>query len=239
MSIRIDTRRGAFGASTPSAAALRVRRDGYPSAMRLIDISQRVSAASGVFPGDTRFELRKVCTMAGGASCDVGTITTTLHIGSHADAPSHFAAGAPSIDEVALEKYCGPVRVVERIGDGPITAEDVASWGVERGMRYLVRTRRSVDPDVFPDAFAHLEPAAARALAAAGAVLFGIDTPSVDHRDSKTLDAHKALLAGGVAILENLDLGRASTGIHEVIAFPLRIAGADASPVRAVLRTIG
>jgi len=204
----------------------------------LIDISQTVTSRSGVFPGDTRFEIRKVAEIAKGASCDVGTVTTTLHIGTHADAPSHFAAGAPGIGEVPLERYFGPARVVERIGDGPITADEIHGWRPMRGLRYLERTRKHVDTDVFPDDFAHLEPAAAVALAEAGVMLFGIDTPSVDHRDSKTLDAHKALLAGGVAILENLDLTRARVGPYELMAFPLKLAGADASPVRAVLREL-
>lgn len=202
--------------------------------MPLIDISRRVSPKSAVFPGDIPFEI--VQTDIG--SCVVGRITTTLHIGTHADAPAHFVRGATGIGEVALDKYFGPCRVVERIGDGPITAEDVARWNVQRGMRYLAKTRRAVDPDVFPDAVAHLTPDAAQALASAGVELFGIDTPSVDHKDSKTLDAHKALLAGGVAILENLDLTAAPPGHYELIAFPLRLAGADASPVRAVLRTL-
>src|SRR5689334_15004040 len=111
--------------------------------MPLIDISQRVSAATAVFPGDTRFSLRHVMSMAGGGSCDVGTITTTLHVGTHADAPGHFVRGAAGIGEVDLAKYFGPCRVVERIGDGPITADDVARWNVQRGMRYLVKTRRA------------------------------------------------------------------------------------------------
>lgn len=204
----------------------------------LIDISQKVSPRSGTFPGDTPFTLRRVCEMSGGASCDVGTITTTLHIGTHADAPSHFRQGTPSIADVPLDRYFGPARVVERIGDAPISADEVRAWKPMRGMRYLVRTRTVVDPEVFPEAFAHLAPEAATELAAAGVALFGIDTPSVDHRDSKTLDAHKALLAGGVAILENLDLGAVRTGPYELMAFPLRIEDADASPVRAVLRTL-
>ena len=178
--------------------------------MSLIDISQRVSARSGVFPGDTPFSRRLVMSMAEGGSCDVGTMTTTLHVGTHADAPGHFVAGGAGIGEVPLAKYFGPVRVVERISDAPITAEDVARWNPQRGMRYLVKTRRAVDPDVFPEEFAHLAPEAARALAA----------------------------AGGVAILENLDLGPAAAGPYELMAFPLRFEGADASPVRAVLRTL-
>jgi arylformamidase len=201
--------------------------------MTLIDISRRVSGKSAVFPGDVPFELTQVDI----GSCVVGRMATTLHIGTHADAPNHFVRGAASIADVDLAKYFGPCRVVERIGDGPITTADVAKWNPQRGMRYLAKTQRAIDPDVFPDAFAHLEPDAARMLASAGVELFGIDTSSVDHKDSKMLDAHKALLAGGVAILENLDLTTARPAPYELMAFPLRIAGADASPVRAVLRT--
>ena len=206
--------------------------------MSLIDISQKVTPSSSVFPGDTAFTLRKVASLAEGASCDVGTIQTTLHIGTHADAPNHFVPGADGIGEVPLERYFGPARVVERIGDGSITVEDVTSWKLMKGMRYLVRTRKAVDPNEWPAEFAHLDPAAAQTLADAGVALFGIDTPSVDHQASQTLDAHKALLAGHVAILENLDLTGVARGPYELMAFPLRIPGADASPVRAVLRTL-
>ena len=206
--------------------------------MSLVDISQRVDARVAVFPGDTPFSIRKVMALAEGASCDVGTVTTTLHAGTHADAPAHFAEGAPGIGEVPLERYFGPARVVERLGDGPITADEVRGWRLAKGLRCLVRTRAEVDPTVFPAAVAHHAPEAAGELAAAGVALYGIDTPSVDHRDSKTLDAHKTLLAGEVAILENLDLSHVRPGYYELIAFPLRLAGADASPVRAVLRTL-
>lgn len=206
--------------------------------MSLIDISQRVAPTVGVFPGDTPYSIRKVVSMADGGSCDVSTITTTVHAGTHADAPNHFVPGAAAIDAVPLERYFGPCRVVERLGDGPLTAADVASWKPLAGMRYLVRTREHVDPDVFPEAFAHLTEDAARALAGAGVALIGLDTPSMDHRDSKTMSAHKALLSAEVAILENLDLAHVRPGPYELMAFPIRLAGSDAAPVRAVLRTL-
>jgi arylformamidase len=206
--------------------------------MSLIDISQKVAADTGVFPGDTQFTLRKVAEMSKGASCDVGTITTTLHIGTHADAPAHYVPGAAGIGEVPLDSYFGPCRVVERLGDAPLTADEVRAWKPMAGMRYLVRTRTKIDAREFPAAFAHLTPDAAAVLAEAGVALFGIDTPSVDHQDSKTLDAHKALFKGGVAILENLDLSHVRPAPYELMAFPLRIPGADAAPVRAVLRTL-
>jgi arylformamidase len=204
----------------------------------LIDISQKVTPGSSVFPGDTRFTLRKVASLDEGAPCDVGTIETTLHIGTHADAPSHFVKGADDIAAVPLERYFGPARVMQRIGNGPLTADEVRAWNPVKGMRYLVRTRETIDPNEWPAEFAHLDPEAATVLAEAGIALFGIDTPSVDHQESKTLDAHKALLSGGVAILENLDLSAVRPMPYELMAFPLRIEGADASPVRAVLRSL-
>ncbi len=206
--------------------------------MSLIDISQRVTAGSAVFPGDTPFALNKVMSMDKGGSCDVGTITSTLHVGTHADAPSHFVPGGPGIGEMPLEHYFGPVRVAERIGNGPLTAAEVRSWNLMAGMRYLVKTRTTVDPDEWPAEFAHLSPEAAAALTESRVALFGIDTPSVDHQESKSLPAHKELLRGTVAILENLDLSAVRPGPYELMAFPLRIPGADASPVRAVLRSL-
>jgi arylformamidase len=206
-------------------------------ARRLIDISQPVDGSVAAWPGDTPFSATFVCEVAAGASVTVSRVTTSPHNGTHADAPSHFVAGAAGIGEVPVEKYVGPCRVVERIGDGPIAAAEVRRWRVRRGERILVRSRRKVDPRVFPARFAHLDGESAAALAEAGAVLFGIDTPSVDHRDSKTMDAHRGLLAGGVAILENLDLSRVKPGRYRLLAAPVRYAGLDAAPVRALLET--
>lgn len=202
--------------------------------MRLIDISQAVSEASAVFPGDRAFALEQ--RSWGGVV--VGAVATTLHIGTHADSPAHLGAAGAGAGDLALAAFAGAAQIVERLGDDPIGERDARSWSLEPGVRYLVRTRRRVDPGVFPDPFAHLTPDAARALAGAGIALFGIDTPSVDHRDSRELPAHRALFDGGVAILENLDLGDVAPGRYELWAFPLRIPGADASPVRAVLREL-
>ena len=204
-------------------------------APRLLDVSQPLDARTAPWPGDTPFSAKWVCHLGEGAAVTVSAITTSPHNGTHADAPCHFLAGAAGIGEVPLEAYIGPCRVVERIGDGPLTAAEARRWRVRRGDRILVRTRRRVDPAVFPARFAHLTGESAAVLAAAGAALFGIDTPSVDHRDSKTMDAHRALLAGGTAILENLDLSRAKPGRYRLIAPPVRLSGLDAGPVRAVL----
>ena len=206
---------------------------------RLLDVSQPVDPSVAPWPGDTPFSSEWVSHLDAGASVTVSRITTSPHNGTHADAPCHFLPGAPGIGEVPVEKYVGPCRVVERPGNGPLTGAEVRRWRVRRGERILVRTRRRVDPSRFPARFAHLAPEAARALAAAGAALFGIDTPSVDRRDSRTMEAHRALLAGGVAILENLDLSAARPGRYRLLAAPVRYRGLDAAPVRALLEFRG
>lgn len=202
--------------------------------MRIIDISRPVTPATAVFPGDTPFSISQ----RSWGEIVVGAIETTLHIGTHADAPAHFLRDGAGAGELDLRPFCGEAVVVVRTGDGPLTESEAESWEPEAGLRYLVRTRAE-PASSFPDEFAHLTAGAARVLARAGVALFGIDTPSVDHRDSRSLDAHRALAAGGVAILENLDLGSVAPGRYELIALPLRIVGADASPVRAVLRAAG
>lgn len=202
---------------------------------RLVDISQPVDASVACWPGDTPFHSEWVAHIDDGAPVTVSRLTTSPHNGTHADAPLHFLSGGATIGEVDVGKYVGPCRVVERLGSGPLTEAEVRRWRVRAGERILVRTRRRVDPRKFPARFAHLTGASAAILAGAGAALFGIDTPSVDHRDSRTMDAHRALLAGGVAILENLDLTRAAPGRWRLVAPPLRFTRLDASPVRALL----
>ncbi len=206
----------------------------------LVDVTQPLDERTAVWPGDTPFSRTWVMQLAAGDSCDVSTIRTSVHAGTHADAPRHFVAGGAGAAEVPLEAYIGPCRVlsVTPQGDPPFVPageiEALAGAGVER---LLLRTRRgALDPAVFDERFCALGPAAAEAAVALGLSLIGLDTPSMDSFASKDLPAHKILVRGGVAILENLDLSRAADGDWELIALPLKIRGADATPVRAVLR---
>jgi arylformamidase len=205
--------------------------------MPLYDISQELSPASAVFPGDTPFSVRRVMEMARGASCDVATVIVSVHAGTHADAPSHFLPDTRSIDRVALEPYLGRARVVELALRGEIRPEHLRGLPLAGAERLLIKTGSAPDPGVFNLDFAHLLEETAEELGERGLRLVGIDTPSVDHPESKTLAAHKALARAGVAILENLVLAHVPAGDYELIALPLRLAGLDASPVRAVLRT--
>ena len=205
---------------------------------KLIDISPVVSGRTEVWPGDTRFSTRRVMSQAEGASCNVTTITTTVQIGAHVDAPFHFASGGEDAASLDLRAFLGPARVARVLRRGGITLDDVQAIDLAGVERLLLHARRDGPAPRFRDGFAYLEPDAAEFLAATPLRLLGIDTFSVDHPESKTLQSHHALRAGGCHILEGLELTGVKPGDYELIALPLKLEGCDASPVRAVLREL-
>lgn len=204
---------------------------------RLIDISQPVDRSVGTFPGDTPFSWEFTWSLSAGDSCNVSRVVTSPHNGTHADAPLHFEDGAPGIGDVDLDRYVGPCWVVDGPRRGLLRPEHIDDVDVRRYPRLLVRTRDH-DDTAFPDDFVALDPTAARWLVDHDVRLIGLDTPSIDPVDSKDLPSHHTLLPARTAILENLWLSHVEPGPYELIALPLRWQGLDASPVRAVLRTL-
>ena len=208
-----------------------------PSGSRIIDISRPVEPESAVWPGDTPFSIEWTMRTSNGESVNLSAFHGSPHIGTHADAPLHVREGAPGIDAVDLRAYLGAARVVEAAPgpDGLLPASALDPFDPSDPPRILLKTGTDPDPRRWTDRFAALSPGLARRLAEGGALLVGLDTPSVDPADSKDLAAHRILLDAGLAWLENLDLSRAEPGIYTLIALPLWIRGADASPVRAIL----
>jgi arylformamidase len=199
---------------------------------RFIDISPPLSPRLAVWPGDVPFS-RDVTSHPDGTT--FSSIATTLHVGSHADAPLHMVPGAPAIDAIPLETWIGSCQVVEaRVPPrGRVRLEDLSeSPGAGR---LLVKTGTFHDREHFAGDFAGLDPSLAQELAALGVVLVGIDTPSVDPYEDEAFEAHRALVRAGVTWLEGLVLAHVPPGRYELIALPLRIEGGDGSPVRAVL----
>lgn len=203
--------------------------------MRIYDLSPLIEPALAVWPGDQPFRREVALSMATGANLDLSSIHTTVHLGAHADAPSHFGLGADAIDAVDLAPYVGPCQVMrvgaargERIFPRHLTGPLLAP-------RLLLHTGTFPDPRAWNEDFASLSPELVEHLHAQGGVLVGIDTPSVDPFASKALESHQALLRTGLRNLEGLLLEGVPEGVYTLIALPLRIAGADASPVRAVL----
>jgi len=178
--------------------------------------------------------------MAQGASVNVSAVTSSPHVGTHADAPLHVHEGWPGAHELPLDAFCGPATVVD-VSDlrGAITLAALEGRApVGRIERLLLRTGRSIAGGEFPEAWPALTEDAARALVGLGLRLLGVDAPSVDERESKTLGVHRMLFSGNACILENLDLRRVPAGEYELMAFPQKLMGLDAAPVRAVLRTV-
>ena len=205
---------------------------------RLWDISPAVSAASPVFPGDVAFRQGWSARIGPGCPVNVSTLTLSPHTGAHADAPLHYDdAGAP-IGEVELAPYLGRCRVIHAIGCGPLVEwAHLQHAGADLPPRVLVRTyaRQPAGWDPHLTAFA---PQTVERLADLGVLLIGIDTASIDPADSKALPSHQVIRRRGLRVLENLRLDEVPEGDYELIALPLKLMTADASPVRAVLRAL-
>lgn len=202
---------------------------------RILDISPLLSSRIAVWPGDVPYRRRVALAQAEGAHLDLSSVETTLHVGAHADAPSHFAPDGAGMDAVDLGPYLGPCEVREvRVARGARIGP--ADFGAPlRAPRVLLRTGTFPDPERFNEDFASLSPELVRELHRQGCVLVGLDTPSVDPFDSKALESHQALRETGLRNLEGLVLDGVPEGLYTLVALPLRLEGADASPVRAVL----
>lgn len=204
----------------------------------LYDISPLLAQDTPVYPGDQPFALRSTAALAAGAEANVSALSTTTHVGSHVDAPLHTEAGGAAISELPLSTFLGPCRVLAVPPVPLVRPEHLASLSPSDPPRLLLKTESVRERSTFPRAFTALSRDAAELLAGRGLLLVGLDTPSVDPPGSSTLPAHHALAQRGVVLLEGLVLERVPPGFYELIALPLKLAGADASPVRAVLRSL-
>lgn len=205
------------------------------------DLSPPLSPAIHVWPGDTPLSRQVLCRVEEGASVTLSTLLTTVHVGSHADGPVHYGAGAPGVGELDLSAFLGECVLI----DAPVPrGSRVRPVDLVGGLAAVTAPRVLIRTGTFPDAlnwnadFAGLAPELVEALADLGVLTVGVDTPSVDLQDSKDLPAHKAFLRRGVYILEGLVMRDIPPGRYELIALPLRLMGFDASPVRAVLRSL-
>ena len=204
----------------------------------LYDITPAVTAALAVWPGDTSPSREVLADLKRGDNITLSTLRATVHLGAHADAPSHYGRDAASIEARPLDLYLGPCRVVCIPSERGTRIPPSAIPSHVRDERVLIATGTYRDPERFNEDFAALDPATVDLLHERGARLVGIDTPSVDLFSAKSLVAHARFLAHDMAILEGLVLAHVPEGTYELIALPLKLAGFDASPVRAVLRAI-
>ncbi|WP_153770704.1 arylformamidase [Labrenzia sp. CE80] len=204
---------------------------------KLIDITPSVRAGMAVFPGDAPCKVAQ--TFAIGPECPVNVteISISTHCGAHADAPLHYDADGKAIDELDLDDFVGPARVIDARGNGPLCQPDEIAGQMEGvPARVLLRLQHCIDPMVWPAGFRTLAPETMQLLAESGVRLVGVDVPSVDPDTSKDLPSHQVARTRDLRILENLALSEVEPGDYELIALPMKLEGLDAAPVRAVLR---
>ena len=206
---------------------------------RLWDLSPPVHAGSPVFPGDTAYSQRWVATLGPACPVNVSALTLSPHVGAHADAPLHYSPDGAAVGALPLEPYLGRCRVIHAIGLGPlVTWAHLAHARHELPPRVLVRTCRQMPVDRFDDDLTAFAPDTVERLADAGVQLIGIDSASIDPATSKDLPSHQVIRRRGLRVLENLWLDDVPEGDYELIALPLKLTTADASPVRAILREL-
>jgi arylformamidase len=211
--------------------------------MKFWDISRTLANQLAPWPGDTPFQFDLTARIGEGAVVNVGAIRMSVHNGSHADAVFHFDKNGPTIDESRLETYFGRAVVID-LTKSLIDAErDIItidhlrpySQDVAETKRVLLKTDVWLDSTTFPSRIPVIAAEIPDWFQANGVRLLGLDLPSVDLIDAKFLQNHHALARCGVAIVESLDLSRIDAGTYNFVALPLKIAGGDAAPVRAVL----
>jgi arylformamidase len=196
-----------------------------------------------VWPGDPPVSVERVATAeADGAA--VSRLTLSSHAGTHVDAPAHVVPGGLTVDEIPAETLRGVAWVVQVAGQGHVSVADLQSLALPADCtRLLIATRNSAAPGLsadvttFDEWFAALTAEAARWLVERGLMLVGVDGPSVDPYEEGAGPAHHILLEAGVVVIEGLDLRSVRSGKYELLCLPLRLAGGDGAPARALLQS--
>jgi len=203
------------------------------------DISVRFDAGTPAWPGDTPWSCTWAWEMMQGASVNVSRITSSPHVGTHADAPLHVRQDGIGADRLPLVPFLGRALVVDVSAMNGVLGMDALRGAgfVDGTVRLLLRTGRTVATGTFPESWPSVDPAAVRTMTNDGLRLLAVDCPSVDDRESKTLAVHHAVFDGGAFVLENLDLRTVEAGHFDLLALPMPVGALDAAPVRALLRT--
>jgi arylformamidase len=206
----------------------------------LYDITRTVSPTTQPWPQDTPYSLEPVLKIVDGSSVNLMTMTTTCHIGTHADAYYHYEDDGEHPAQMPLDSYIGKARVVTvNKKDGALLPEDFAHVDLVEGERLLIHSQVSdLSDDEWPEQIPYLSVELIEHLAGLGYKLIGLDSPSVDAFDSKDLPSHHALRKHGLVNLEHLFLRDVPDGDYELIALPLKLDLACGSPVRAILRSL-
>lgn len=206
----------------------------------LIDISRRISEQATIYPGDEPLRLRPLCEIGPGCPCNITELGWSTHFLTHVDPPRHFFADGLTLEDIPLERFTGIATVVQVTGEA-VQAEDLNQALVAKGATVFFKTRnsaRSTENTDFDENHVYISEQAAQRAAQLELNMIGIDYLSVDRFGDERYPAHRALLGGGVLVLEGLDLSAVKAGRYRFYAFPLRLERGDGSPVRALLEPL-
>lgn len=209
--------------------------------MKIYDVTVPISNELPVYPGDPPIQITRVMSLEKGDIARVSHLSFSTHIGTHIDPPYHFMKDGIALDQVPLDVFLGPARVVD-VGDAPvIDAEVLAGCAWQGAERLLFKTRNSQlwrTTSEFCTTFVYLETDAAELLVNAGVRLVGIDYLSVEKFDFVEPTTHWTLLGAGVVVVEGLDLHEVPPGDYELLCLPLKLKDGDGGPARVVLREL-
>ncbi len=210
--------------------------------MRIYDVSVAIREKMPTWPSDPGVKIQLAMSMARGDGVNVSSLAMGAHTGTHFDAPFHFVQGGKTVDQLDPAAIIGTCRVFEIPTEDEIDVTHLRGLPIKGVTRALFKTANSelwASRDEFYEDFVYLTPMAAKFLVSMGVKLVGVDYLSVEGYHAQGAPAHLALLGAGVIILEGLNLVDVPPGDYELIALPLKIAGADGAPARALLRTYG
>lgn len=190
--------------------------------MKIIDISRDLLNTE-IYPGDPEPHAEFVSFIDENSACNLSTVFACVHTGTHADAPLHFIDDGACIDELPLEPFIGPCKVIE-VPEGPITGQDINENFPQNCERILIKSGGK----------AYFLESAAQELAALGLKLIGTDSLSVGTKGNQ-IAPHKAFLGAEVCVLEGLSLDETEPGDYFLFAAPIKLGGLEGAPVRAVL----
>lgn len=204
-----------------------------------IDISVPLFTGMVQWPGDAPYQRTDTLKIAGGDVCNLSQFSASVHLGTHMDAPRHFIDGAAGIDAMPLMATVGLARVIAIQDPELIRLEELEPHALQEGERVLFKTRNSEhawDTNLFQEKFVHFPESTANYLASLRVRTVGIDYLSVGGYESDGTEAHRALLGGGIWVIEGLNLKHVEPGRYELVCLPLKMIGSDGAPARAIIR---
>ncbi len=217
-----------------------INQHGEHLQMKFTDVTVILKPGMPVWPGEPGFEIHRIQSIENGIGANVSAIRTGCHIGTHVDAPLHFIEEGTSVDALDLDVFVGEVTVFPMAVERCIDRADLEPLGIRGGQRVIFKTANSNlwEKDAFQTDYIYITERAASYLVEIGVKMVGIDYLSVEQFGLDRAPTHQILLGAGVGVIEGLDLRGVEGGAYELICLPLKIAGADGSPARIILREI-